>query len=223
MIMRSSSTAESTVRKSSVSRVRKSGARGAGACSGPAAGLSSLRERGPRLRLSQWPQGSPRSPAMKSAASFDPYFTSCFAASILWHSLASSTLPSMRSRKKSMMRAPSSVLSRTMSAMVGGFRSVVVMSARVPLVWYIRAIMHEGWGCVKREIFTTEDTEGTEGGRGIMGEREIFTAEGAESAEREGGYEGKGEVSPQRTQRAQRGEGGLWGRGRGVMREGVER
>ena len=82
---------------------------------------------------------------MNLAASFDPYFTSCLAVSILWHSSAPSTLASMTSRKKSMMRLPSSVFSRTMSARVGGFRSVVVVSD-------MRSIMWEDWVVVKGEF-----------------------------------------------------------------------
>ena len=74
----------------------------------------------------EWPQGTPLYLARNSAASFDPYFTSCLAASILWQSSAPSILPVMTSVKKSMMSAPSPVFSRTMSAIVGGLRSVVV-------------------------------------------------------------------------------------------------
>ena len=97
---------------------------------------------------------------MNSAASFDPYFTSCLAASILWQSSAPSILPVMTSVKKSMMSAPSPVFSRTMSAIVGGLRSVVVsvvVSDRC-------SSMREGWGFVKRENCTAEGGEGAEGG-----------------------------------------------------------
>ena len=108
--------------------------RGRGRPGWPTTGVSSAPEQGsagtrrPRV---EWPHGTPRYLAMNLAASFDPYFTSCLAASILWHSSAPSILSSMTSRKKSMMRRPSSVFSRTMSARVGGFRSsaVVVVSA----------------------------------------------------------------------------------------------
>ena len=88
--------------------------------------------------------------ARNSAASFDPYFTSCLAASILWQSSAPSILPVMTSVKKSMMSAPSPVFSRTMSAIVGGLRSVV--SVVCVLVSDMCSSMGEGWGFVKREI-----------------------------------------------------------------------
>ena len=48
-----------------------------------------------------------------------------------------------------MMRAPSSVFSRTISAMVGGFRSSVV-SGMGTYVSYMSAIMRDGWVVVKR-------------------------------------------------------------------------
>ena len=57
----------------------------------------------------------------------------------------------MRSRKKSMMRAPSSVFWRTISAMVGGLRSTIV-SVMGTYVSYIGAIMWEDRVVVKREI-----------------------------------------------------------------------
>ena len=100
----------------------------------------------------EWPHGTPLYLARNSAASFDPYFTSCLAASILWQSSAPSILPVMTSVKKSMMRRPSPVFSRTMSAIVGGFRSVdSVVSACGPFISDIRSIMGEGWVAVKRE------------------------------------------------------------------------
>ena len=117
LAMRSSSTAESTVRKSCV--------KGPGALTRPVASAAEQGSAWPGLRLAGWPQGTPRYLAMNFAASFDPYFTSCLAASILWHSSAPSILPSMTSMKKSMMSRPSSVFSRTMSARVGGFRLVL--------------------------------------------------------------------------------------------------
>ena len=62
---------------------------------------------------------------------------------------APSILPIMTSVKKSMMRRPSSVFSRTMSARVGGFRSSVVSVVCV-LVWDMCSIMWEDWVVVKR-------------------------------------------------------------------------
>ena len=93
-------------------------------------------------RLCTW-QGTRR-------RSLDPYFTSCLAASILWHSSAPSILPVMTSVKKSMMSAPSPVFSRTMSAIVGGLRSVVSVRACV-FVSDMCSSMGESWGFVKRE------------------------------------------------------------------------
>ena len=55
----------------------------------------------------------------------------------------------MTSVKKSMMSAPSPVFSRTMSAIVGGFRSVVV--SVVCVLADMCSSMGEGWGFVKRE------------------------------------------------------------------------
>ena len=93
----------------------------------------------------EWPHGMPRFLARNSAAPLCPYFTRCLAASILWQSSAPSILPVMTSVKKSMMIAPSSVFSRTMSAMVGGFRSV----DSVVCVSDMCSIMGDGWVVVK--------------------------------------------------------------------------
>ena len=90
--------------------------------------------------------------ARNSAASFDPYFTSCLAASILWQSSAPSILPVMTSVKKSMMSAPSPVFSRTMSAIVGGLRSVVVSV----VVSDMCSSIGEGWGFVKGECLNCD-------------------------------------------------------------------
>ena len=147
LAMRSSSTAESTVRRSSVNGPGAFRVAAAGAFSSPEQGSAGTRR--PRV---EWPQGTPRYLAMNLAASFDPYFTSCLAASILWHSSAPSILSSMTSRKKSMMRRPSSVFSRTMSASVGGFRSSAVVSAWGPLVSDMCSIMWEDWVVVKGEF-----------------------------------------------------------------------
>ena len=68
--------------------------------------------------------------AMNMTASADPNFTSSLAASILWQSCAPSILPRMTSVKKSMMRRPLSVFSRTISAMVGGFAAPLFLLFR---------------------------------------------------------------------------------------------
>ena len=94
--------------------------------------------------------------ARNSAASFDPYFTSCLAASILWQSCAPSILPVMTSVKKSMMSAPSPVFSRTMSAIVGGLRSVVFV---VCVLADMCSIMHVGWVVVKRECLNCDSCD----------------------------------------------------------------
>ena len=121
-----------------------------------------------RRRRSEWPQGMPLCLAMNMTASADPNFTSSFAASILWQSSAPSISPLMTSVKNSRMSRPLSVTSRTSSAMVGGLGACdSVVSAWVSLVWYIRAIMWRVVGGCQGGDFTTEDTEGTEGG--VMG------------------------------------------------------
>ena len=161
LVMRNSSIPERTVRKS---RVRVAGAfrvtstRVLSSAEQGSAGLGR-----PPV---EWPHGTPLYLARNSAASFDPYFTSCFAASILWQSSAPSILPVMTSVKKSMMSAPSPVFSRTMSAIVGGLRSVV--SVVCVVVADMCSSMGEGWGFVKREIFTTEGRRRAQRGKGIM-------------------------------------------------------
>ena len=69
LAMRSSSTAESTVRRSSV--------KGGGAFSGPVASALEQGSAGLRRPRVACPQGTSRYLAMNLAASFDPYFTSC--------------------------------------------------------------------------------------------------------------------------------------------------
>ena len=56
----------------------------------------------------------------------------------------------MTSVKKSMMSAPSPVFSRTMSAIVGGFRSVVSV---VCVLADMCSSLGEGWGFVKGGMF----------------------------------------------------------------------
>ena len=100
LAMRNSSIPESTVRKSRV--------RVAGAFRVTSTRVLSSAEQGSAWLgrpLMEWPHGTPLYLAMNSAASFDPYFTSCLAASILWQSSAPSILPVMTSVKKSMMSA----------------------------------------------------------------------------------------------------------------------
>ena len=141
LAMRNSSIPERTVRKSRV--------RVAGAFRVTSTRVLSSAEQGSAgsgRPLMEWPHGTPLYLAMNSAASFDPYFTSCLAASILWQSSAPSILPVMTSVKKSMMSAPSPVFSRTMSAMVGGFRSV---DSVVCVLADMCSSMGEGWGFVK--------------------------------------------------------------------------
>ena len=159
LAMRNSSIPERTVRKSRV--------RVAGAFRVTATRLLSSTVQGSAgsgRPLMEWPQGTPLYLARNSAASLDPYFTSCLAASILWHSSAPLILPVMTSVKKSMMRRPSPVFSRTMSAIVGGFRSVVV--SVVCVLADMCSSMGEGWGFVKGGDLTAEGGERRLGSRG---------------------------------------------------------
>ena len=147
LAMRSSSTAESTVRKSCVKGAR--GVQGLGRRAPLRGGAGVGRVGASTGGVAAWDAAVPGD---EPGGVPDPYFTSCLAASILWHSSAPSILSSMTSRKKSMMRAAVVGLLADDVGESGRLPLRCCCSAWGPLVSYMCAIMWEDWVVVKGEI-----------------------------------------------------------------------